>query len=336
MLALEEKLARAWPPAGWRDVTVLVAVSGGPDSVALLRALAAIRGPGPGRLVAAHFNHRLRGADSDDDEQFVVSLCRQLGVELELGRADTSPPPPAVGDGLEAAARQARYAFLKAAAARRGARYVATAHTADDQALTILHRVLRGTGLAGLAGIPRVRRLSRGTALVRPLLTMRRQELLAYLEELGQTYRVDSSNLQTLHTRNRLRLELLPQLEQHYNPRVVEALVRLGTLAGEAQQVLEPMIESLTEQAVHAQRGRVVIDCSALAGQPRYLVREMFVVAWRGQGWPEQSMGFEQWERLAELAMTGATRREVKITLPGAIAAHKKGEQLTLARLEQD
>ncbi|MEX0712613.1 MAG: ATP-binding protein, partial [Pirellulales bacterium] len=93
MLAFEENLARAWPPAGWRDVTVLVAVSGGPDSVALLRALAAIRGPGPGRLVAAHFNHRLRGADSDDDERFVVSLCRQLRLELELGRADASPPP---------------------------------------------------------------------------------------------------------------------------------------------------------------------------------------------------------------------------------------------------
>ncbi|MEX0711011.1 MAG: tRNA lysidine(34) synthetase TilS, partial [Pirellulales bacterium] len=244
-------------------------------------------------------------------------------------------PAPA-GDGLEAAARQARYAFLKAAAARRGARYVTTAHTADDQALTILHRVLRGTGLAGLAGIPRVRRLARGTALVRPLLTVRRQELLAYLEELGQTYRVDSSNLQTLHTRNRLRLELLPQLEQHYNPRVVEALVRLGTLAGEAQRALEPMIESLTEQAVRGQPGRMAIDCSALAGQPRYLVREMFVAAWRQQGWPEQSMGFEQWERLADLAMAGRASQEVKITLPGAIAAHKKGEQLTLARLEQD
>ena len=159
MHPFEAQLAAAWPPEDWQDVTVVLAVSGGADSVALLRAMTAVRGGGEGRLAAAHLNHQLRGAESDGDEAFVVELCGRLGIACEVGRTPAGELAAESGDGIEAAARDARYRFLAATAARLGARFVATAHTADDQAETILHRILRGTGIGGLAGIARTRPL---------------------------------------------------------------------------------------------------------------------------------------------------------------------------------
>ena len=180
---LEPKLARVWPPADWADVTVLVAVSGGGDSVALLRAMAALRAAGEGRIAVAHLNHQLRSG-SDEDERFVVELSHRLGVPCEVERIAVARLAAASGDGVEAAARKARYRFLEQAASRLGARFVATAHTADDQAETILHRIVRGTGVRGLAGMARVRRLGHAT-LIRPLLGVRGNELRAYLDALG-------------------------------------------------------------------------------------------------------------------------------------------------------
>jgi len=130
----EMRLAAGWPPAAWQDVTVLLAVSGGADSVALLRAMRALKCGGAGRLVAAHVNHQLRGAESDADESFVVELCRAAGIPCEAGHVPVDRLTCDTGDGIEAAARAARYDFLARAAARCGARYLATAHTADDRA----------------------------------------------------------------------------------------------------------------------------------------------------------------------------------------------------------
>ena len=164
----ETRLADSWPPENWKDLTVLVAVSGGGDSVGLLRGLAALKPPGEGRLIAAHVNHKLRGVDSDADQEFVRGLCRQLELACEVATA-TVDTAGSRGQGIEATARRARYAALEEMAGRVGARFVVTAHTADDQAETILHRILRGTGLRGLSGMSRSRPLGPAT-LLRPLL----------------------------------------------------------------------------------------------------------------------------------------------------------------------
>ena len=145
-------------------MTVLAAVSGGADSVALLRAVAALKTGGAGRLCVAHFNHKLRD-QADEDQQFVVALCKQIGLSCETGASDVAQLAANEGEGIEPAARRARYEFLKQAAGRVGARFVLTAHTADDQAETILHRIIRGTGIAGLAGMSRSRRLGQCHAL---------------------------------------------------------------------------------------------------------------------------------------------------------------------------
>lgn len=334
---LEAKLAAAWPPKAWRGVTILLAVSGGVDSVALLRAIIALKTGGEGRLRAAHFNHDLRGEQSEADEAFVVELCRRFGVPCEVGRAGKGRIAAEGTDGLEAAARSARYAFLQKTAARLGARYVVTAHTADDQAETILHRIIRGTGIGGLAGMERARALGPAATLIRPLLAVRRAELVAYLDDLGQTYRSDSSNEDTRLTRNRIRHELLPQLAEVFNPSVVDALLRLGTLAGEAQAVIEAIADGLAERCVVCEGSEAVqIDALALAGQPRYVIRELLMAAWRNQAWPMQAMGFAQWDQLAE--MTSACRETSpqlppKQMFPGSVMAELGDDRLRLVRI---
>jgi tRNA(Ile)-lysidine synthase len=325
----EQQLAAAWPPACWSEVTVVVAVSGGPDSVALLRALGAIRAGGPGRLVAAHCNHRLRGMESEADAVFVAELSEKLRIPCEIGVAEVSQAADR-GDGLEAAARETRYAFLIDAAKRHGARYVAAAHTADDQAETILYRIVRGTGLAGLAGIPRVRPLNELTTLIRPMLWARRGEVLDYLSQLGQDYRSDASNLEARFTRNRLRRELLPKLSADYNPAVVEALVRLGKLAGEAHEVLAAQAAALREQCAKSIAEGWEIDAGCLSGQPPYVVREMLVHLWRASNWPLQDMGLAEWERLAGMLMERSPQKQF---LPGSVLVQwTAGGKLRLRR----
>jgi tRNA(Ile)-lysidine synthase len=328
---IANRLVALWPPQNWHDLTVLVAVSGGADSVALLRALHAVRLPGSGRLIAAHYNHALRD-QADHDEAFVVALAKSLGIDCQVGRALRSAGEPPPGAGIEESARQHRYAFLLDRARHTGARYIVTAHTADDQAETVLHRILRGTGIAGLSGIRRVRSLAEGIALVRPLLTIRRADLRAYLHKLGQAFREDATNLDRRFTRNRLRHDLLPQLAAQYNGSVTEALLRLSHLAREAQEVIEMRISDLLPRAVRFESERIVIDSAPLTDQPRYLVRELLLAAWRRQGWPEQAMGFNEWESLADdlLAPAGDQAR----TLPGGILARRESSMLVL-RLPQ-
>lgn len=323
------RLASSWPPDDWRDVTVVVAVSGGADSVSLLCGLHELRGnEASGKLIAAHFNHRLRPA-ADDDAQFVARLTEQLGVVCEVGVA-AEPLNSSGGDGIEAAARAARYAFLLQVAQQHGARFVATAHTADDQAETILHRVLRGTGLAGLAGIPRARPLSEAVTLIRPLLEFTREEVVEYLAARHQSFCLDESNEDPSFTRNRIRHALLPQLAAQYNPGVRESLLRLGRIAGEAQQVIERAAAALAGKGVrYVSAQQVEIACAALASEPLHLIRELLVLVWKHQAWPQQQMGLDEWDSLAALVSVPSPDRQVQ-TLPGKIRAERSGDQLRL------
>jgi tRNA(Ile)-lysidine synthase len=338
MLPLEEHLRDAWPPADWEDVGVVLAVSGGADSVALARAMAALKTGGRGRLTLAHFNHRLRGEASDRDERFVRQLADRLGLECVVGAGESQTrgvfpgnvvPGSVAPGGMEAAARAARYAFLQRTAETWGARYVATAHTADDQAETVLHHVLRGSGLAGLAGMSRTRALGPAVTLIRPLLAIRRHELRDYLASLGQPYCEDATNEDLRFARNRIRHDLLPLVERDYRPAAVEALVRLAALAGDAQRVIENAASKLLDTAtVSRNADRVRVSCNALTDSDRHLVREMFVVLWRRQAWPQQDMGYVQWDALAGMALDPLPT--AKQVLPGAITAQRQGDELEL------
>jgi tRNA(Ile)-lysidine synthase len=331
---LEVRLAASWPPEDWKDLTVLVAVSGGGDSVALLRGLAALKLPGAGRLVAAHVNHKLRNADSDADQAFVQELCRQLGLACEVAVATVGRTSADRGQGMEAAARRARYAALEEIAGRTGARFVVTAHTADDQAETILHRILRGTGLRGLGGMARSRRLGPAT-LLRPLLGTPRAELAAYLRDHQQPFRTDASNRDVRFTRNRIRNELLPHLAAHYNPTIVEALLRLGDLSRDSQSLMDALVRDAARQCLlRTGRDEVCLDAGFLAVQPQHLVREVLLDVWRQQGWPLAAMGCAEWKSLAAMVSASATQTASglrKRMLPGAIVAEIREGELRLA-----
>ena len=328
----EQRFRENWHPDDWRDVTTLVGVSGGPDSVALLRAMLATRTPGEGRIVVGHFHHGLRQQAADADAEFVASLCRGFSVPCETTRADPPISAGAGGHSLEEAARKARYRFFRSTAETVGARYIVTGHTADDQAETILHHILRGTGMRGLGGMWRSRAVGPGLSLIRPLLPFRRSEIVAYLEALNQPSCEDHSNRDTHFTRNRLRHELIPLLARQYNPTVVDALLRLGRTAREARAALAPFLEQLVEEIVRDEGDRgVAVDCGPLARHSRHLVRELFVSVWERHGWPQQAMTFAKWDELAEMAVAGPRSTEVdQRVLPGGIIARREAGQLRL------
>ena len=334
-LPFEQHLADAWPLESWQDVSILVAVSGGPDSVALLRALCRMKhrdhdAADSGRLIVGHVNHALR-PQSNEDEAFVQQLARNLGAPCKTGRVSVAAAD--TGDGLEAAAREARYQFLQTTAEDLGARYVVTAHTADDQAETIMHRIVRGTGLSGLAGIPRARPLGRAVSLLRPMLEISRTEVEAYLTSLGQSWRVDESNLDLRFTRNRIRHELLPLLAEDFNPQVKRSLLRLGKLADEARSVIDTLVEELALRSVASTTGAAAeLDCRPLLEAPRYLVRELFSVLWRRQGWPLQAMSYGHFEQLATLATGHHPANPPVQMFPGNVSVERSEYKLLLRR----
>lgn len=326
-----DRLAASWPLERWIDRAVIVAVSGGADSVALLAALVALRRQeaGKGRIVAAHFNHQLRGAESDGDAEFVRSLAKKLGVEVVVGQAAADLAAEKRRRGLEGSARDARYDFLRQAARSEGARYVAVAHTADDQAETILHHILRGTGLAGLRGMPRARPLAEGVSLIRPLLSIARSELRDYLAAIGQDFRTDSSNADLDRTRNRIRHELLPSLARDFNPEIHSALIRLARLGGEAYEVVENLAAELAARAVIERSDQqVTLRRKAFGGAAPIVVREALIVVWREQDWSRDAMGLAEWELLAE--MVKGEGSETARTFPGNIEARCDGETIVL------
>lgn len=227
----------AWFHAG---IKVGVAVSGGADSLALLRLLAGLRAELGVVVSAVHFNHRLRGQASDTDEKFVAALAGKLGVTLHMGRADVAGKAKREKANLEDAARRARYEFFERLAEQGVLEIVATAHTMDDQAETVLAHIFRGTGIAGLAGIHPV-----AGRVVRPLLGFRREALRKYLRAKKQDWREDASNRDITRTRARMRKKLLPLLEKQFNPMVIEHLAALADRAREQAAFVHRIAEQL-------------------------------------------------------------------------------------------
>lgn len=305
---------------------VLIAVSGGLDSVALLQAACAMRDDLGLQIVIGHYNHRFRGEAADVDAAWVAALAERLEVEYAVGVAERRAP--SVGMIPEESARQERYAFLTQTAVERHCVAILTAHSADDQVETVLHHLFRGTGLAGLRGIPYERMMSDGVRLVRPLLTTSRQELERYLQALGQDYRTDATNMDVGMTRNWLRHVALPLLRERF-PNLDVAVQHLSQQAGDVDDLVSDLATQLLATAMlDDSPDGVRLRVFSLANQPRHLVRAVFVQLWDDHNWPRQSMGYDRWNELADLvaAPTGT------LMLPGAIEARRRGDLLTLTR----
>jgi tRNA(Ile)-lysidine synthase len=252
-----------------------VAVSGGADSVALLRLLHGFRERLGITLLVVHFNHRLRGATSDADAEFVAQLARRLELEIVLDREDVARAAARQKWNIEDAARRLRYAFFNRVASEGKATRIAVAHTADDQAETVLAHLLRGTGPAGLAGI-----YPTAGAIVRPLLWCRREALRSYLRELKQDWREDATNRDARRMRARIRGQLLPLLERDFSPEIAVRLGRTARLSREEEQFWAALVEDRFRALVRSNDG-------AFAIRVRELLRPLQVAP----GTPEESVG---------------------------------------------
>jgi tRNA(Ile)-lysidine synthase len=205
-----------------------IGVSGGADSVAMLRIFAELRAELGIAVLVVHFHHQLRGADADEDERFVKALAEKFQLDFQSGRADVAGEASLHGWNLEDAARRLRYEFFDSVAEARGLKRVAVAHTANDQAETVLSHLLRGTGPTGLAGIYPAAGL-----IIRPLLELGREDLRGFLSELGQTWREDATNQDTSRMRARIRHQLIPLLLRDFDAAAVARLSRLARHARE-------------------------------------------------------------------------------------------------------
>ncbi|MFP4053112.1 MAG: tRNA lysidine(34) synthetase TilS [Phycisphaerae bacterium] len=310
---------------------VVVAVSGGLDSVALLELLgrlSARRGRGY-RLTVAHLDHALRD-ESVDDADFVERLAGQAGLACIRRRVDVAGMAEEWGMGIEEAARRCRYDFLCEAARAARASAVATAHHADDQVETALFRLLRGSHLAGLAGMPASRQIAPGVRLVRPLLNVRRRELEACCRATGHTWREDATNRDTDLTRNFLRRTLLPLLRERMNPRVDEAILRTAAAAGEASQLLVDLARRWRAEAVSQRPGGgfVVGVPAAQAARPmvlRAVLRDL--LAELGAGLDDVSA--DVLERARSVIVAGV---DAKVDLPGGIRLERRADEARLYR----
>jgi tRNA(Ile)-lysidine synthase len=293
--------------------TIVVGLSGGADSVALADALASLRRRRGFRLVAAHLDHRLRPG-SADDAAFCASLCATLDVPLRAGAADVRGRAAREKGGLEQAARRERYAFLRAVRDDERAAAVAVAHTLDDQAETLLLRLLRGSGATGLAGMR-----PRAGDLLRPLLAVSRAEVLGHLRERGLDWREDPSNADLAHRRNRVRHELMPYLEARFNPGIRDALARTASLLADESAHLRSEAQALLDGIAREADGALVLGRRPLAEAATPVARAALRLALQRAGGLGQ-VGAVHVERLLRLARSKAPSGR-RLPLPGGRVA---------------
>ena len=274
----------------------LVGVSGGADSVALLMALVELVQSGELniKLAVAHLDHGIRGERSRADAEFVAELAKKLGLSFFLEAVDV---PGLAAEGkvcLEEAGREARYEFFTRAAKQQQCSAVALAHQGDDQVETILHRIIRGTGLVGLAGIRPRRLLNRQPEIyiVRPILSCRRAEIEQFLRDRSIAWRTDHTNLELQATRNRIRNELLVLLKDKFNPRVDEALLRLASVTEQVNDFLEERTSELFKNVAQYFDSLVCIDLLRLGESHRALQAAVIRQAWAKLDLPQRDMSF--------------------------------------------
>lgn len=310
--AVENRVAAALAAAGVTPAAkVLVALSGGPDSVALIHALTRLGRVTGAPLVAAHLNHRMRPVEADRDENFVRALCAKLGIELMVEDAAGL----AAGGNLEERARRARHEFLARAARHFGAEFIALAHNRDDQAETVLMRLMRGAGIAGLAAIAP----SRPDGIIRPLLAVSRARILAYLAALGAAYVSDSTNLAPRFLRNRLRHELIPILERDYAPGLTR---RLAGLASELRDLDEFLAAAAAAELSRRRDGSGRLDLAGFGALPVALAAAVIREWLRGALGDLRRVNRYQIDLMRELCANGIT---------GTVAALPGGWRMRLA-----
>ena len=314
---------------------IAVAVSGGADSIALLRRLLEERARLGIELSVVHVNHGIRGAAAEEDALFVERLAATHGLAFHLHSTDAPGAAAALHETLEEAARNLRYQFFRQWMAEGHAETVVTAHTLDDQAETVLHKLLRGAWTEGLSGIHAVLNVEPGS-IVRPFLDNSHAALEAWLESLQQPWREDASNQDMAHTRNRIRAQLLPLLRS-FNPQITGQLARLAAISADEEAYWQAELGRILpglllpgrpsrgggrSTSTHPEEETLAIERARLLELPRAMARRVLRAVARRLG---ARLSFEQTEQL--LAMTGR-----RLELPGGITAERSPREIRLTR----
>jgi tRNA(Ile)-lysidine synthase len=304
---------------------LLVGVSGGPDSVALLDALVSLGW----RPHICHLNHKLRGADSDADAEFVCQLARRYQLAVTVEARDVGAFASEQTISIEDAARRARHEFFSGVAIRTGIGTLALAHTADDQVETFLLRLLRGAGAPGLVGIWPERQIG-SVRVIRPLLKVSRAEVLEYLGAQGLAYREDASNLDRRFTRNRVRHELLPLLEKEFNPAIRDVLLRTADiLRDEDFYLLRHVVQTFYPAACRND----AVNLNALANYPVAIQRRLLRFWLGGEAENGLRFTFDHIEAVRELAVSECPSAEVH--LPDDLVVYREYDELKKAPREE-
>jgi len=317
---------------------LLVAVSGGADSTALLRALHDLAPELGLRLHAAHLHHGLRGAEADADLAFVRSLCCRLGVPLTAVRWDTGARMRRRGLSGQAGLRVLRREFLESAAERQGARAIATAHTADDQLETVLLRLARGAGLSGLGGMS-----ARTGRWIRPLLQATRAEVEAGLGAIGQPWREDATNRDLRYARSRIRHVVLPALVEAAGPAGGDATRSRAALARRvaagaaelraARRTIFRQARRALPRASRIKGGEIRLDSQVFRSYPSAIQRSILRILWAGLS-PSSGLTLRQIGSLEALSRTGEGNR--RVDLPGGHVAERDGRWVVIRRRPQE
>jgi tRNA(Ile)-lysidine synthase len=311
-----------------------VAVSGGADSVALLRLFLELRLDLGVVLSVVHLNHQLRGAWSDADQQFVSALATEHGLDFHVATRDIAAHAKQSGLSIETAAREVRYEFFAGLAAAGKVNRIATAHTLDDQAETVMMRLIRGSGLRGLGGIqPQLvmggEEQICGT-VVRPLLSTRHSELVRFLTALRQPWKQDASNRDLQHTRNRIRHLLIPLLEREFNPSVAERLGELSVVARAEEEFWQNQCSAWVGQMVRpfGPAQHFCLDLKLFRAQS-VAVQRRLLHHWGRTVQPNPSLEFKHIEQILALANT-ESKSGRQLELPSGWKAVRRGDELQL------
>lgn len=312
---------------------VVVGVSGGPDSVALLHILYRLRENLNIRLIVAHLNHEFRGAEADADAHFVSELAERMQLEAFIESRDVPAYSEEYGVSAQVAAREVRYSFFSEVAVKTGASRVALGHHADDQAETILLHIIRGTGSGGLKGMLPVR----DDFFIRPLLNVRRRDIEIYCRHYGLAVRHDSSNIRPKYLRNKVRLELFPLLEKNYNPNLVDTLNRLGEICRDEDEYLEREASAIYYQTRLSSAGdTVALDRVQLLRCPKAILRRIIRRAWSEICGDKDDLSFAHIDHVMEIIQGGGGYRQT--TLPRGVTCKKNYDliELTLSREDEE
>ncbi len=308
---------------------VLIAVSGGPDSMALLHIMAELRHRYDIEIFIAHFNHMLRGKAADKDAEFVEKTADSLSVKCVTGKSDIRKISRSQGLSIEEAAREARYDFYKWAAKKTGAVKVATGHTLDDQAETVLMRLIKGSGSRGLSGIPYRRELG-GISVIRPLLDVPRKEVEQYLKKNKIPSRIDASNFLNIYFRNKVRNILIPLLEKKFNPGIKNVLASTAsTLGGESAYLAGLALKKMKRVSRQTDAG-VELRIKDLMKEDIALRRLIIRQAIDRVKGDLRGIAYGHWQTIEAIASGGELK---SVNLPGHIKAMKKGGSIIFASL---